>query len=569
MPMKRQESRPSIGIRRRSSAHPTRPSAALAPSPAIPQEPDTISAVDFAPRRRSSSEPRPVIRTDVADDALVRSNTRSEGVAHGRMPTLSEEHGSASPRNDATMSFPALPIVVHPDGDSADPSATGPATQGHGLGSRALNGLGRTYLQNRRRAGAESDASQPEYNSDLVNLLDVVDPEVSTLSTLTNVQNSLFIPDLGSWVNRRPTYNLSAMPPRLARQNTAADDEKIRDAVDDAEKLAQEADLQRLTSQLSQSRYAVLPHGVQLEGWTEEEKEQLNDHVRHMLHSRRAAFKRGWKGFKQYVRRPLGFFVTLYAFLITVFGFTWVLFLIGWVSLGSRRDYVINVIDNVLVALFAVVGDGLIPWRTVDTYHMIFIAHYHHLTWRLRKEKRLPKLPNQNDLPTRISLDINRVIETPDLEAARTHVSSDAGDDEYVSVLTPEQQRKLEHHQTKFAKSHTFYKPHETETHYAFPLRLLVAIVVLLDFHSIFQIALGVTTLTCNITGGILISIGDKRTRKKEVRERMFRQELTDQAIKKVEKRRKKKEGIEGSQESSSDGLEGSEGSEVDKQPSM
>lgn len=84
-----------------------------------------------------------------------------------------------------------------------------------------------------------------------------------------------------------------------------------------------------ISSMLTNSYYAVLPHGKSLDGWTAGEKAELNDHVRHMLHSKRAAFKRGMRGFGQYVRRPLGFFVTLYAVLITIFGAAWVLFLIG------------------------------------------------------------------------------------------------------------------------------------------------------------------------------------------------------------------------------------------------
>ncbi|TKX27103.1 hypothetical protein C1H76_0650 [Elsinoe australis] len=571
--IRRQSSRPSVGIRQ-SSAQSIRNAARVAPTLPAPQQQSTTNTVDFAPRRRSSSEPRPIVPVPALDDSLARSQTRTEGVGDRHMPTLNEENSPVAPVNYNASVYPVVPNAGGRGATETNTLATAPHAQNQSMGSRALDGMGRSYL-NRRRARAGTTSSQPEYDHELVNLLDVVDPEVSTLSTLTNVQNSLFVPDLGSWINRRPTYNLSAMPPRLTRQTTAAEDKEIEGAVDDAERLAEDGGLQRINSSLSDSRYAVLPHGVRLDGWTDEEKEELNDHVRHMLHSRRAAFKRSMKGFKQYVKRPLGFFVTLYAFLITVFGFTWVLFLIGWVSLGARRDYVINVIDNVLVALFAVMGDGLIPWRTVDTYHMIYIAHYHHLTWKLRKKQRLAKLPDHNDLPTRISMDVNRTAETADLEAARSAASSVYGHEEYFSVLTPEQQRKLEHHQTKFAKSHTFYKPHETETHYAFPLRLLVAIVVLLDFHSIFQIALGTTTwaisyhvrpfalttvilccsLACNITGGILISVGDKRTRKKEVRERMFRQELTDAAIKKVEKERRRREEEEGVNENALMGI--------------
>jgi len=272
------------------------------------------------------------------------------------------------------------------------------------------------------------------------------------------------------------------------------------------------------------------------------------------------------RGFGQYVRRrkftilgniallmletALGFLVTLYATLITLFGLAWVLFLIGWINVGGKQLYVINIIDNVLVALFAIVGDGLAPFRAVDTYHMIYIAHYHHFTWSRRKKEMLPELHDHNDLPA-----TNAPISGP-----RNTDPEDPEKQWEFTVLTPKQQAKLEHHQEKFCKSHSFYKPHETETHYAFPLRLLVAIVVLLDCHSLFQIALGACTwgiyykvrpfalttvilccsITCNATAGLLILIGDRRTRKKDVLERMNRQELTELAMHKVEKKKER-----------------------------
>lgn len=206
-------------------------------------------------------------------------------------------------------------------------------------------------------------------------------------------------------------------------------------------------------------------------------------------------------------------------------------------------------------------GDGLAPFRAYDTYHMIFIAHYTRKTWRLRKEKQLPKLHDHNDLPIsndNALLDESKKDPDADLEAGGLHALTSAEAREYV--LTPAQQKKLEHHQKKFSRSHTFYKPHETETHFAFPIKLLIVIVVLLDMHSCLQISLGAVTwgidykvrssvlttvilccsLACNITGGILISVGDKRTRKKEVKERMFRQQLTEDAMQKMEKRREK-----------------------------
>ena len=34
----------------------------------------------------------------------------------------------------------------------------------------------------------------------------------------------------------------------------------------------------------------------------------------------------------------------------------------GWISVGAKKDYIVNVVDNVLVALFAIIGDGLAPF---------------------------------------------------------------------------------------------------------------------------------------------------------------------------------------------------------------
>ncbi|TAQ90691.1 hypothetical protein B7494_g978 [Chlorociboria aeruginascens] len=437
-------------------------------------------------------------------------------------------------------------------------------------------------LFGRRNNGTDDETHEHEYDLDTVDLLDV---------------NSLFVPSLGGVLNRRPTYRLS---PRFREARTI---DKLRaslkrisgptegeDGIEGEQKfegppgpppLAQ-ARKSNITSTLKQSQYAVLPDGEMLLGWTNEEKEELDDIVRHMLHSRRARFKRAMNGFWQYVRRPLGLFVTVYATLITLFGAAWVLFLIGWISLGSKEDYIVNIVDNVLVALFAIIGDGLAPFRAVDTYHMIYIAHYHRKTYKRRKKLGLPELVDQNDLPEQHKEDVEPTeVDLESLVARRvprgfariiapripkrlarrmvTRIKTDDPTYEY-SVLTKEQQATLEYHERKFSKSHTFYKPHETETHYAFPFRILVAVVILLDFHSALQISLGACTwgisyktrpfalttvilccsITCNIMGGVLISVGDKRTRKKEVIERMMRQELTSDAILQMETRRMK-----------------------------
>ncbi len=218
----------------------------------------------------------------------------------------------------------------------------------------------------------------------------------------------------------------------------------------------------------------------------------------------------------------------------------------GWIYAGSQKSYLVNVIDNVLVALFAVMGDGLAPFRIVDTYHMIYIVHYHRMTWKMRKEKAMPKLEDHNDLP----------------DTQRLEKAADPESQGQETVLTHVQQKRLIHHQTKFAKSHTYYKPHETVTHHAFPIKLLITCVIMLDCHSILQIMLGTFTwawsyhsrpswitsvilscsITVNISAGILITIGDRKTRKKDVVLRMTRQELTTEAIKKVKQHKTDRE---------------------------
>ncbi|EZG09592.1 hypothetical protein H106_01469 [Trichophyton rubrum CBS 735.88] len=514
--------RPSIRIRHSSvslTGEPIARTTSLNPEPVKRSDDDVVAL-----RRRSSSEPQ-------------RPNFGNDGAAeYMPMTTVAEEGPSKYAQIEA--------------GRGRWRSASASAMSSLRLAKAGQEGVGNV-----------NDGK--EYDSRVVNLLDVVDPEVSTLTTLTNVQNSLFVPDLGRFVNRQPTYNLTR--PRSDSVESiisAVSEEEEETSTSDTEEPPRAKRTETITSNLSVSRFAVLPEGTTLDGWDPSDKWEINDHVRHMLHSRRSKFKRGMKGFWQYVQKPLGFLVTLYAILITSFGLAWVLFLIGWIYVGDRQLYAINVIDNVLVALFAIVGDGLAPFRAIDTYHMIYIAYYHRLTWRLRRKQDLPKLKNPNDLPEAPLEDVIRSAAKEneiDMELAARDVMTNDKEAEY-SVLTPEQQKKLTHHSNKFSKSHTFYKPHETTTHHAFPVRLLIAVVILLDFHSIFQITLGACTwgidyrvrptaltttilclsISCNIASGIVIMVGDRMTRKKEVIEKILRQQLTQEAIKKVEKKKKK-----------------------------
>ncbi|WFC98560.1 hypothetical protein MYAM1_001290 [Malassezia yamatoensis] len=130
-----------------------------------------------------------------------------------------------------------------------------------------------------------------------------------------------------------------------------------------------------------------------------------------------------------------------------------------------------------------------------------------------------------------------------------------------VSVLSPTEQANLQHQQRLFHASHTFYRYRETATHWPFPLRLMMVIVILLDCHSILQGTLGGVTwgiqyqhrptaltatiitcsLSCNAMAGILIWQGGKRTRKTEVVKRRLKLALEERAIERMERKRRER----------------------------
>ena len=138
---------------------------------------------------------------------------------------------------------------------------------------------------------------------------------------------------------------------------------------------------------------------------------------------------------------------------------------------------------------------------------MIHIAHYHRKTLRLRREKGLRVLDDENDIPDdphnpAAEPKIRSAQDAMKLKTVASKGGSSPGSDDLEAgsaprgltpdgdeaVLTDEQQAKYLYHQTKFCRSHTFYKPHETLTHKAFRLDLLIVIVCLLDCHSLFQV---------------------------------------------------------------------------------
>ncbi|KAL9052032.1 MAG: hypothetical protein Q9162_005651 [Coniocarpon cinnabarinum] len=587
---------PSASGRRSPGRSPARPPSRLDEMSESIATPASTTTQDFASgRRRSSSDPqRPqaayLSRPEVDSNAAILPTVVEERPTN---TTPQAEQPFATPpadtRNTASRMLNASAAAAKRSradsiGERRGGDGAARSMISSGLAARANRGRARTDAADGRgrrestasteSVGVQDDMGRP-YESEVTDFLDVIDPEVSTLNTLNNVQNSLFIPYLGRWYNRQPTYTLTRPPTRtdMADLPAAARTQSMlarlgqekpgKEDIDERESDEQERPdglhrLHTIKSTLSGMsvghNYAVLPHGVHLEGWSEEEMEELNDHVRHLLHSRREGFKRSMRAFGKYVQKPMGAFVTIYAFIITFWGAAWVIFLIGWIHAGNRQEYFVEICDQILTAMLVVFGITLFPWRCVDTYHMIYIAHYHYKVWKLRAKRGLPMPRDPNDLP-----DTDPRISTMLDPEEAAEVRAKAAEDEAV-MLPLEQQKKLKHHQEKMARSHTFYKPHETLTHHAFPIKLLITCVVLLDFHSFFQMALGGTTwgiyyrhrpkalttvilcfsITCNIASAVVISIGDHKTRKKAVFEQMFRQEQTNLAMKRMEKERGK-----------------------------
>lgn len=297
-----------IGIRRLPSTQNNRLSAASS---------DDGVGRSNSGRRRAASAPQD------PHHGLTRQSTRQSA-----LPPLQEESGQNS-RVPGQAVDDAPPVV---------------ATTVAGVGRRRSISNAARSIRSRFSADDESTRLHDDYEDEVVDLLDVIgrcfakrnrartdklpDPEVQTLTTLTNVQNSLFVPDLGRWLNRRPTYTLTRAPSRISEGETPGvtptptkDLRPVAPTIEE-EAVTEQPTVQRtwswqrqprpershsISSVLTESHYAVLPHGVTLDDWPEEDKEALDDHVRHMLHSRRSKFKQRMRAFGKYVskRKPL------------------------------------------------------------------------------------------------------------------------------------------------------------------------------------------------------------------------------------------------------------------------
>lgn len=205
-----------------------------------------------------------------------------------------------------------------------------------------------------------SDAGRTEaYDSRVHDLLDVLDPEVQVLNTLGDIQNTLFIPYTGLFDRTRKvqlTRPPCAEPPREGTLEEAGEGLEERAEAEVLADLDQEARLDgekkrsnfqktpsyrpasgeaaqpqegtsatagdamrekqtgsvpssletastvEMPDRIERGQYFLLPSKlVDMSGWSEEEKAELDDYVRHLMHSRKEKLRRKWRGFRKYV----------------------------------------------------------------------------------------------------------------------------------------------------------------------------------------------------------------------------------------------------------------------------
>ncbi|KAK7470537.1 hypothetical protein VKT23_001962 [Stygiomarasmius scandens] len=309
----------------------------------------------------------------------------------------------------------------------------------------------------------EDEEATDHHHDDIVEHLDVIDPQVGTVGALTNAANSILIPPL-SWYSRKPVVMLSAPP--------------------------HDRDAERAEPVLEDS---------------------LDRHVEDVM-KRRAMIKRTLKGVWSFLKTPMGVITGIYGFLVVFWGAAIVFFLAKIINFhnDNTQGFWVEVSSQVVNGLFTVTGIGLIPYRVLDTYRIAKIWHYKRKTNKLRKKAGLPQLYDADDLP------------------------DPAYDPNYVHVLTDKEQVDLHRQQVKFQYSQTWYRPHGTETHRAFPINTALLICCLNDWNSVFQCILCGTMwglnrferpawstgilipagFICGISSAILIARGGAKTKR-------------------------------------------------------
>ncbi|KAJ7638918.1 hypothetical protein FB45DRAFT_740283 [Roridomyces roridus] len=222
-----------------------------------------------------------------------------------------------------------------------------------------------------------SEYSEPDldldHHDDIVEHLDVIDPQVGTVSTLTNAANAIYCGPPMSWYSRKPVVTLSS--------------HSVED-LNDPEQAGGRDDLDR--------------------------------HVEDVLNNR-SKIRRTLKGVWTFLKTPQ-IIVGIYGFAVVFWGAAIVFFLAKFINFhnANTQGFWVEVSSQVENGLFTVAGIGLIPSRVLDTYRIYWIWHFKRRTRMLRAKAGLPELFDVDDLPDPV-YDPNYVHVLTDEEQKKLH----------------------------------------------------------------------------------------------------------------------------------------------------
>lgn len=393
-----------------------------------------------------------------------------------------------------------------------------------------------------------------ELHDDVVGLLDCVDPEVGTVNHLQNMTNAIMFPPIPGLYSRRPNVCLSNaddedVVPTLPSQPRPAKESKLRLKGRHRAESAPVSIRPPLASQGSDSDDAEGRTSIEEAGIAKVELDaddklathveqdmthELDAHMRKVLlrRKRKDKLKSALRGLWAYLKTPMGIVTAIYGFLVAFWGAAIVLFLLGWIPTSSKhaQDKWVEISSQVTNGLFTVTGVGLIPWRAIDTYRMSRIWMLRSRVRKRRAKLGLPEIKDWNDLPDPATVP------------------------GYINVLSDKEQAELEHQQSAFQASQTWYRPHATPTHTAFPMAWALWNTILMDLNSFFQCLLcgcmwGMNyhvrppwttgsliplSFLCGIGAAILIWQGGVRTKKtKEVEGKLSKALGVDEPVEK------------------------------------
>ncbi|PCH41098.1 hypothetical protein WOLCODRAFT_89020 [Wolfiporia cocos MD-104 SS10] len=188
---------------------------------------------------------------------------------------------------------------------------------------------------------------------DIVEYLDVIDPQIATVATLTNAANAIVIPPL-DFYSRKPVVVLPRRRRKTSRSNNAEKGQAQPD----------------------------------------EDEDNLDSHVEDVLR-KRDRMRRVMQGIWSFVKTPI------YGFLVVFWGTALVFFLARFIDLhnDNTQGFWVELCQQIETGLFSVTSIGLAPFRVVDTYRMCKIWWYQRRTDKLRREAGLPELYDPDDLP--------------------------------------------------------------------------------------------------------------------------------------------------------------------------